>query len=528
MSRADRYDLLLAGLSGLFLAAAFPPIDAWPLAFVALVPLLVASRRSHPRRAAGLGFLTGAVFHVILLYWLVIVMTRYGGLPFPAAAGFLLLLVAYLAAYVALFAGLLAAASARWGAWRALVLSPVLWVGLEAVRGWMLTGFPWGTLGYTQHAELPLLQAAAVGGVHLVSLLVAAASAGGALLLERRAAFPSRLAGTILLATVGAIAVAGARSIPAAVDPPAGDAIAIAALQANIPQDRKWRRSEEEAIVGDLLAMTGEAADAGATLVLWPESSSPLSFRRPVEAARADGGVDHRVEPRADYFDRVAAVARDRHVTLIAGSVDYRFEAGAWRATNSAFVIGPDGALGPAYDKVHLVPFGEYVPLARILFFVDRMVEGAIADFIPGRRFDPLPVAAGKAGAFICYEAVFPDLVRRLARDADFLVNLTNDAWFGKSSAPRQHLAMAAVRAVENRKWLVRAANTGISAVVDPAGRVRATAPLDTRAIVQARVAASRALTPFARCGDVTGIACAILTAFVTAALRAAFLRPGS
>ena len=528
MSRADAADIVLAASSGVLLAAAFPPLDAWPLAFVALLPLLLACRAARPRRAAGLGFLAGAVFHLLLLNWLVIVMTRYGGLPVPAGIGFLGLLVAYLAAYVALFAGLVAAASARWGGTPALLLAPFLWAGLEAVRGVLLTGFPWGTIGYTQHRNLPLLQAAALGGVHLVSILVVAVPAGIALLAGGRATGAARAAGAGLLATVAIAALLGARATPPAADPPPGEGIEVAAIQANVPQDRKWRRSEEEAIVGDLLAMSGRAADSGATLVVWPESSSPLSFRRPVEAARPDGGVDHRVEPRADYLERVAALARERRLTLIAGSVDYRFADGAWRATNSAFVVGPDGALGPAYDKMHLVPFGEYVPLGRVLFFVDRMVEGAIADFIAGRSDAPLPTPQGAAGTFICYEAVFPGLVRRIAGDADFLVNLTNDAWFGRSGAAAQHLAMASVRAVENRKWLLRAANTGISAVVDPAGRVRATLPLDTQGVLRGRLAASRQRSPFARTGDVAGNACAILAAFVTAALRAAFLRPGS
>ncbi|HUD72193.1 MAG TPA: apolipoprotein N-acyltransferase [Dongiaceae bacterium] len=527
MSRASR-DLLLAAFSGVLLAGAFPPHDAWPLAFAALAPLLVACRRAPVRRAAGLGFLTGAVFHLILLYWLVTVMTRFGGLPLPAGVGFLALLAAYLAAYVALFGALVAAASARWGTTPALLLAPPIWVGLEVVRGTILTGFPWGTIGYTQHAELPLLQAAAVGGVHLVSLLVVAVSAGLALLLDRSATAVARLAGAGLLAGVGLAAIAGAWSIPPRVEPAPGEGIEVAAIQANVPQDRKWRRAEEEGIVAHLLAMTATAADSGATLVVWPESSSPLSFRRPVEAARPDGSVEHRVEPRAEYLDQVAALARDRHLAIIAGSVDYRFEEGGWRATNSAFVVGPDGALGPAYDKMHLVPFGEYVPLGRVLFFVDRMVQGAIADFIPGRRFEPLPTPAGAAGTFICYEAIFPGLVRRLARHADFLVNLTNDAWFGKSGAPAQHLAMAVTRAVENRRWILRAANTGISAVVDPAGRVRAREPLDTEAILRARIAAAHGLSLYARCGDVVGNACAIVAALLTVALRAAFLRPGS
>jgi apolipoprotein N-acyltransferase len=174
------------------------------------------------------------------------------------------------------------------------------------------------------------------------------------------------------------------------------------------------------------------------------------------------------------------------------------------------------------------VPFGEYVPLSRVLFFVDRMVQGAIAEFVAGTRLEPLPTPFGRAATFVCYEAIFPGLVRDLAHDAEFMVNITNDAWFGKSAAPRQHLAMAAVRAAENRLWLVRAANTGISAIVDPWGRVRAEAALDTRTVLRGSIEPRRGRSPFARTGDVAGGACAILTFLSAAALRAAFLRPGS
>jgi apolipoprotein N-acyltransferase len=261
-------------------------------------------------------------------------------------------------------------------------------------------------------------------------------------------------------------------------------------------------------------------------VVVWPESSSPLSFRVPASRA-AGGAVEHRIEPRRDYLDAVAALVRDRRLTLIAGSVDYRWDGARLLAFNSAMVVDEQGVLGPSYDKIRLVPFGEYVPLRHVLFFVDRMVQGAIAEFAPGTRPEPLPTPFGPAATFVCYEAIFPGLVRDLARDAAFMVNITNDAWFGGSAAPRQHLAMAALRAAENRRWLVRAANTGISAIVDPWGRVRAEAPLDVRTVLQGTIEARSRRSPFARAGDVAGIACAILTVLFAAAHRAAFLRPG-
>jgi apolipoprotein N-acyltransferase len=539
----DRWAGPAAVLSGLLLAASFPLADQGWLAFIALVPLIGAIRGATPRRAARLGFLSGTVFFATLLYWLVGVMTRYGGLPVWAGAGFLLMLVAYLALYVAAFAALVAAAG-RIGA-RGLLAAPVVWVGLEFLRGYILTGFPWGLVGYTQWHNTPLMQVAAVGGVHAVSFLVVMVNAALALLLERGAPARARLAAAGACGLVVAAHAAGAVVVPSLSAPPAipiaaatapgvpggRDAppapFAVAAIQANVAQDRKWNRAEEGSVVADLFDMTASAADGGARLVVWPESSSPLSFRVPVSRA-VGGAVEHRIEPRGDYLDAVAALVRDRRLTLIAGSVDYRWDGGRLLAFNSAMVVDEQGVLGPSYDKIRLVPFGEYVPLRHVLFFVDRMVQGAIAEFVPGTRPEPLPTPFGRAATFVCYEAIFPGLVRDLARDAAFMVNITNDAWFGRSAAPRQHLAMAAFRAAENRRWLVRAANTGISAIVDPWGRVRVAAPIDVRTVLQGTIEARTRRSPFARAGDVAGIGCAILTILFAAALRAAFLRPGT
>jgi apolipoprotein N-acyltransferase len=516
-----------AVLSGALLSLAFPLPDQGWVAFIALVPLIAVAGRSTPRRAARIGYATGLAFFATLLYWLVGVMHRYGGLPVIAALGFLALLVAYLALFVAVFAGIIAALAARAGP-AALLAAPVLWVGLEYARGHLLTGFPWGLVGYTQWRNTALLQIASIGGVHALSFLVLLANAAIAVLVDRRAAVPWRIvaAGGCLLVIVAH--AAGAAMLPPATPAAApGRLLEVAAIQANVAQDRKWERAEEDAIVTGLLALTEEAARDGARLVVWPESASPRTFRIP--ASRQAGGIVERtVEPRRDYADAVGALAREHGLTLVAGSVDYRWEGERLRAFNSAVVVQPDGAVGASYDKIRLVPFGEYVPLRRLLFFVDPMVQGAIADFAPGTRRAPLPTPAGPAATFICYEAIFPDLVRALAREAAFMVNITNDAWFGKSAAPRQHLAMAAFRAAENRRWLVRAANTGISALVDPWGRVRASAPLEVRAVLRGAVEPRADRSPFSRVGDVAGIACAILTAFVVAALRAAFLRPGS
>jgi apolipoprotein N-acyltransferase len=493
--------------SGILLVLSFPLADQGWLAFIALVPLLLALRGAGSRDAARLGFLTGLVFFGGLLSWLIGVMVRYGGLPHVVGGAILLLLVAYLAIYLMLFAAIVAAGLARSGP-VACLAAPFVWVGLELLRGRLLTGFPWGVLGATQWRHAAILQASSLGGVALVSGMVVAVNAALALLVMRGARRAERLAGLVPLALVGVAALWG-RGEVARLPQGDGAAIQVAAIQANVPQDRKWRPEEEDATVSRLLDLSGRAASDGARLLLWPESSSPLSYYRPA----GEGALPMPLEPQRAEADRVATFVRESGVTLVAGAVQYRQVGGRMRAYNSAFVSRPDGGPGDSYDKVHLVPFGEYVPLQRLLFFVNRMVQGAVAEFEAGDTLDPLHTPFGDAGTLICYEVIFPGQVRRVAR-AGFLVNLTNDAWFGHSAAPHQHLALAVARAAENHRWMARAANTGISAIVDPSGRVVAETPLEVERVLQGTIHARADVTPYSAHGDVFGWACAIFAAF--------------
>jgi apolipoprotein N-acyltransferase len=518
---------LWACVSGAILALAYPLADRGLLALVALIPFLLSLQATNRGAALLRGYACGATFFAILLYWIPAVMETHGGLPALVAWPLLALLVFYLATFFALFAWLVSAA------WRhhgpvALAFAPVSWVALEIARARLLTGFPWGLLGYSQYRNPALLQTAAWGGILAVSFLVMAANAGGALLLLRPAAPRTRLAGAVLIA-VTALAWAGgvlALGRGAGQDPDndAG-AIRVAAIQGNVPQDRKWDPKAAAGTLSDLSRLSREAASSGARLIVWPEASSPFSVRRPGR----DGASGVAVQTDEAYATFLADLARSLHADLIVGSVDYRAVAGETRAYNSALVVGADGTFGATYDKVHLVPFGEYVPLARLLFFVNRLAGGAIAEFAAGTRLEPLPTSVGRAGTIICYEAIFPEVVRRVAgRDADFLVNITNDAWFGHTAAPWQHLAMAAVRAAENRRFMVRAANTGISAVIDPYGRILAQTGIEQSAVLGGVLRARHDRTVYSRCGDLFAWGCAILTVLQVAALRAAFLRSGS
>ncbi|HKB07332.1 MAG TPA: apolipoprotein N-acyltransferase [Candidatus Polarisedimenticolia bacterium] len=519
--RRLRRDAALACTSGILLALSYPSADLGALAFIALVPWLLSLRDVGPAASLRRGYLFGFSFFVMLLAWIPRVMVTYGGITPLLAWPIYFLLVLYLASYPALFGALLACAWRRLGA-SSLIAAPIVWVALELARGRLLTGFPWGLLGYTQYRNIPLLQAAAWGGIYAVSFLVLASNVGLTLLLLRPATPLQRAGGAALLLLVLLAHGGGFVALLAADRAPQGETIPVAAIQPNVAQDRKWSPGAEAQILSDLVRLTREAS--GARLIVWPEAASPFSFRRPARV----GASGFTVEPNQAYSEVVAGLARSLGATLIAGSVDYAAEGGDLRAFNSAFAFGPDGSILRTYDKVHLVPFGEYVPLHRLLFFVDRMAQGAVADFSSGTRLDPLPTLDGGAATSICYEAIFPELVRRTVRKgAIYLVNITNDAWFGRSAAPRQHLAMAVVRAVENRRYLIRAANTGISAVVDPYGRIQTHTGLMESAVLRATVRPRTDRTPYVRSGDLFAWGCVILTVLLGAALRAAFLRRG-
>lgn len=493
--------LIAAAAGGGALVAAFPPYDLWPLAAVAPVPLFwVASRPGIRRGTAGLsGLAFGLVFFLGTVYWLVPVMQRYGGIGWLAATGVLLLLVGYLALFPAAFALGVHRVARRHGSVEALATAPLLWVGLELLRNYLFSGFPWVRLGTALHAFPPWLQLASVTGVYGLSGLLAGLAAAMAVLLDPHPSGGLRRPGgqAWALAAVVAVLAAAALVWGAARDGGEGEGLRVACIQGNVDQSRKWDPREAGRILQRHIRLSEQAVAAGAQLVVWSESAVPYPLRGAAGTA-------------------VREFAAARQVPLVVGSLDWRTEPSGTQAVfNSAFLIGKDGEIRAAYDKVHLVPFGEYVPLQRLLSFVAPLVEevgdlragsGAVV-LRPGGGLPPL-------GVVICYEVIFPEQTRAATRGgAAILLNLTNDAWFGETAAPYQHFAEAVVRAVETGRFLVRAANTGISGVVDPRGRVLARSGLGEETIVMAGVEARETVTPYVAVGDVFAWACAILAA---------------
>ena len=447
----------------------------------------------RPRRAFGLGLAAGAVYFGGTLYWTPDVLRSFGGISLPLAVAAGGLLVAYLSLFPALVAVVVARVCGRIGPAGVLV-TPAVWVAAELARRWILGGFPWVLLGSSQAGVTPIVQTASLAGVYGLSALIAFVSSALALAVagRGRARWMAPVAAACL---AGGLAAWGAwRVHDAALLRADGEPVRVALVQGNVLQSEKWDKERATGILNRYLAMTRDGVSRGASLVVWPESSTPFLFEHdPVGRAAITG------------------LARELGVAVLFGSDQY--EPGKPpRIYNSAFLVGPDGETAAVYRKMHLVPFGEYVPLKRLLFFVTPLVE-SVSDFSPGDAYVVMPLGANRLSTAICYEVVYPDLVAAFTRrGSQLLTTITNDAWYGHSSAPHQHFWQATLRAVEQGRYLVRAANTGISGIVDPYGRVLVKTPLFEQTVVTGDVRYLDGQTVYARTGDAFAYACGLVT----------------
>jgi apolipoprotein N-acyltransferase len=489
--------LTLAVASGVLLVLSFPKFGHPAFGWIALAPLLLALMgRMSLMRAFTLGLTTGVIYFAGTLYWMAFVMAQYGDLSTVVAALINAAFVAYVALYPAIFAVVVRRLASSYGP-AALAAAPFVWTATELGRAYLFSGFPWVLLGYSQATTLPIVQLASIVGIFGVSALVAGASAALAGIVVARAYRSAALvlAGTLL------IAVWGNARVRASELTRAGQPIRVGLVQGNVDQGQKWSIASSAAILQSYLAMTRQAIDQGAQLVIWPESSTPFRFEE--DAAGAS---------------QVRALARATGVPIMFGSdqIEWRVSGTSQvpgRAFNSAFVVRTDGSTGGVYRKMHLVPWGEYVPLKDLLFFVGPLVEAIGTGFAPGTEATLLPVGGRPVSVAICYEIIFPDLVRRFVLEgSELLTTITNDAWFGKTSAPYQHFEQASVRAIEEGRYLVRSANTGISGIVDPYGRVLQRSEIFQPAVVTGEARLLTDSTIYARIGDAFAYASAILT----------------
>jgi apolipoprotein N-acyltransferase len=479
---------LLALGSGAALALSFPNYNLPLLAWVSVGMLVLASCGARPLASPFYGFLHGLVFYPIGLPWIDQVMQQYGGIDPWTSAGILGLMGIAGGIVCSVFSFGVALASRKSNA-LACALAPFLWVTLEFGRTHLpIIGFPWNLTGYAAIRNLALLQLTPLTGIYGLTFVIAAY---GSLLAYAILAGTQRAWKTLLVVTAVLILIAagGGYLVPKAMP----DHVAHL-VQTNFPQSEHYPADWLEIHAGEmdqLERISIGAAQKAAGLIVWPEVPAPFSLQEP------------------QFEQRAVRIAREGQNYFLVGVVDWKPDQDKkWIASNSAVLLNPAGQRLFAYDKIHLVPFGEYVPLRNWIKFAGRLTAD-ISDFTPGTdyRVGQLPDspgrAGGKFGVFICYEAIFPGEVRQFtANGAELLINISNDGWFGRSSAPAQHLMMARVRAVESRRWLLRDTNNGFTTDIDPYGRIVASLPTDVRAELDAPYAFRGDLTPYARFGD--------------------------
>lgn len=493
----------------------------WPLLFFALVPLLSCIANERPRRSFFAGFLAGFLYHVFLLYWIVIVLGRYGGLPLWLAVPVMLLLAGYMGVYLGLFSGILSLAFGKGRRKRhvpsgMMLFAPVLWVGLDWLRGMLLSGFPWMDLGYGLYSQPVMIQIADLGGHHLVTfslvllntLLYFLLNWGGSGNRQTARSGPRIAAGVSLLLIFFAVySLARYRQMDTMIR--GCERKTVAVVQGNIPQDEKWTPAGKQKTLDIYKRLSRQGIREHETgLIVWPETALPFY-------------------PGNDplYFS-VTGFAKKENIWLLTGSPYFTIDEGVsgtgpvLRYFNSALLINPEGQVTGRYSKQHLVPFGEYVPLSRFLPFLEPIVVH-VGNFTPGNSNVPLRLGEVKAGILICFESIFADLARKQVQaGANVLVNLTNDAWYGRSSAPHQSFAMSIFRSVETRRSLIRAANTGISGFVDPLGRVMGKSALFEPLVLTAAVPLVEKQSLFSRFGYSFAPACMVLTPLLFFLLR--------
>lgn len=479
----SRSSLLLALLLGAASVAGFAPFYLYPIPILALALLFRLWSGASTALAAGLlGYAFGLGFFGVGVSWVYVSLHQFGAMPAALAGIATALFCAYLALFPALAGWIQGRVPVR-PALRFSLLVPGLLVILEWIRGWLFTGFPWIAMGYSQIPASPLAVYAPVLGIYGVSLLTVA-SAG---VLATVAVRPARsaVAGALTLAALWAAGIAGQE---VAWTRPAAAPLTVSLLQGNVPQDLKWRPDKVQSTLATYLDLTRKASGR---LVVLPETALPL--------------FAHQVA--GEYWDLLAGRVREQGGDLLVG-VPERTAQGRERYYNSVVSRG----ISPAqtYRKVHLVPFGEFIPLG--FSWIVRVLSIPLSDFSRGDESQrPLAVAGERVAVNICYEDAFGEEIIRQLPQATLLVNVSNDAWFGDSFAIWQHLQMSQARALESGRYMLRSTNTGVTAVIDPRGRVRAQAQPHTLALLEATVQGFEGETPYIRWGNRGALLAALL-----------------
>ncbi len=484
--------VLLAIGSGVALGLSFPNYNLYLLAWIAMGMLVLASAGAPLKEAPLYGFLHGQVFYPVCLPWVDTVMKQYGNIDPWIAAGFVGL-IGFIGGLICTIFSTGVALASKKSKLLTCLLAPFLWTALEYFRTNIpIIGSSWDLSGYPAARSMALLQITSVTGIYGLCFLIAAYGSllAYAILANNRRVWIRAAVVTLVLV---AVSIGGAYLVPQATPHYVAHLV-----QTNFPQSESYPSDWLQVHAGELDQLERISVDAAHRvpgIIIWPEVPAPFSFEEALFAQRAERIAIN----SGNYF--------------LVGVVDWKKDPGGkWLASNSAVLLNPQGQRVYAYDKIHLLPFGEYVPLRGWLTFAKRLTAD-ISDFTPGTQYTVGQLPQGKFGTFICYEAIFPSEVRRFtAAGAELLITISNDGWFGRSSAAEQHMAMARVRAVENRRWLLRDTNNGYTESIDPYGRTAAQYPLDVRGELDAPYDFRSDMTPYARFGDWFSWLCVIVT----------------
>ncbi|MDI6852675.1 MAG: apolipoprotein N-acyltransferase [Deltaproteobacteria bacterium] len=502
-SRRSSAPFLACIISGLLLAAAFPKWDQTYLLPIALWPLFWALQEQRPKRAFWLGYVFGLAFYSGLLYWIAYVTHVFGKLPLPLALGVMLLLAGVLSLYRAVWA-----AGVAWVAQRGvspLWFAPAFWVVLEFLQAnFPFGGFPWELLGYGLYRHPMLIQTADVAGVYGLSFLVVLVNILLFLMSYRRFGtikHSMRLEALPILLIMVCVGYGANRLETVKQSVANHPKIKVAVTQGNIKQGEKWNPQIVHSTLDRYAELTRQSQ--GARLIIWPETAAPFFFVR-----------------TPDFTAKVQGIVKQSGAYLLFGAPAWELTREGERYFNRAYLLTPKAEVAGQYDKAHLVPYGEYVPLQRLFFFIPKMVP-MIGDFAEGPVGATLSMPEGPVGVLICFESIFPYLARAQVKNgARLLVNITNDAWFGETSAPYQHMSMAVIRAVEGRVALARSANTGISAFIAPDGKILWTSALNIATAHTMELPWLPGGSIYSRFGDVFAWACTVLSIIILVVTR--------
>lgn len=453
MKKLFTNNLVLAALSGFLLFLSFPKFGSGLFAWIALIPLFFALKNAD-KISQGLffGFITGVTAYIGIIYWIAYVIVHYGNLPLYTGMILMLLLACYLSLYISLFAASLVCFRDKIPLY---LLAPVLWVCFEYGKSFFLTGFPWENLGYSQYLNRYFIQSADVFGVFGLSFLLVLMNATIFEVISKKSKKEYILAGCVFL-IMAAVLFYGVYRVDQVNKILLGSkGMDVFLAQGNIDQAIKWDKKFKKETLNIYERLSLKHSPGDGSLIVWPETAVPFKF-----------------QVINDLHDQIVDLSVKTKSWLLFGSVSSVPNQADQDFFNSAYLLSPSGDVRGKYDKVHLVPYGEYVPLRHWMPFVEGFTEG-IGDFSQGPGFYPLDMEGKKIGVLICYEGILAHAARQYKNnEAELLVNITNDAWFGNTSAPFQHFSMSIFRAVETRMYLIRAANTGVSGIVDPTGQI--------------------------------------------------------